>query len=139
VPEGSFVNPTSMAGSKVGFVQRSTHIYAFSPGLITSINDKESSGITPNKFSLSQNYPNPFNPTTKIKFTIPKNVNGELSNVQIKIYDILGNEIITLVDKQKSPGTYEVKFDGSKLSSGVYFYKLSTGNFTNTKKMLLMK
>jgi photosystem II stability/assembly factor-like uncharacterized protein len=90
-------------------------------------------------FYLSQNYPNPFNPTTKIKFTIASNVKGETSNVSLVIYDILGNEIATLVNEEKQPGTYEVEFDGKQFPSGVYFYQLKAGNFLESKKMVLIK
>jgi hypothetical protein len=98
---------------------------------------------------LEQNYPNPFNPSTKIKYTIPSNVKREMSNVILKIYDVLGTEVTTLVNEEKSAGSYEVKFsakggsafggNATSLSSGIYFYKLQTGLFTETKKMSLMK
>ena len=86
------------------------------------------------KFSLFQNYPNPFNPSTKIKFSVP-----QLSNVVIKVYDSLGNEVETLVDEEKPAGNYEVEFDGKNLTSGIYFYKLILGRFTQTKKMILLR
>ncbi|MBL1213106.1 MAG: T9SS type A sorting domain-containing protein [Ignavibacteriae bacterium] len=107
--------------------------------LVTSIDDYGSGSNF--KFSLSQNYPNPFNPTTKIKFTIPGSVEtfGKTSQVQLKVYDILGNEITTLVNEAKTTGTYEVEFDASNLSSGIYFYQLKSGTYLITKKMLLMK
>jgi hypothetical protein len=91
-------------------------------------------------FSLFQNYPNPFNPTTKIKFTI-----ADFGFTSLKIYDVLGNEVATLVNEVKHPGEYEVEFsvgsfgDGSKLSSGVYFYQLRSGEFIQTNKMILMR
>ncbi len=88
----------------------------------------------PDNFSLSQNYPNPFNPTTNIKYQIKSK-----GLVTFKIYDILGKEIATLVNEKQSPGTYEVSWDGSAYPSGVYFYKLIAGNFSETKKMLLIK
>jgi hypothetical protein len=96
---------------------------------------------SPVAFSLYQNYPNPFNPSTIIKYTISNvTLSGvEGSRVQLKIYDILGNEISTLVDEEKPAGNYEVKFDALNLSSGIYFYKLQTGNSTETKKMVLMR
>ena len=95
---------------------------------------------SPTIFSLEQNYPNPFNPFTTIKFSIPQNVGNEnFRSVQLKIYDMLGNEIATLVDEQKSPGTYEIKFNGSDYTSGIYFYKLKAGIFSETKKLVLMK
>ncbi|HZW39093.1 MAG TPA: T9SS type A sorting domain-containing protein [Ignavibacteriaceae bacterium] len=83
---------------------------------------------------LQQNYPNPFNPSTKIKYTLPKQ-----GLVNIKIYDVLGNEIMNLVNEEKLSGKYEVEFDGSSLSSGIYFYQIQSGEFLDTKKMVLMK
>jgi len=101
------------------------------------------SNQTPVKFSLSQNFPNPFNPITKIKFDIPKYgfSTGAFGNdkVVLKVYDILGKEIQTLVNEKLQPGTYEVTFDGSNFSSGVYFYQLSARNYTDTKKLILLK
>jgi hypothetical protein len=97
--------------------------------------------LVPTKFELSQNYPNPFNLSTKIKYTIP-NVSlsaVEGSRVQLKVYDVLGNEVANLVNDYKPAGSYEVEFDASKLSSGIYFYKLQAGSFTATKKMILLK
>jgi hypothetical protein len=88
----------------------------------------------PYSYSLSQNYPNPFNPTTKIKFDVSKS-----GYVRIIIYDITGCEIQTLVNEILQPGTYETTFDGSQLTSGVYFYKLITDRYSETKKMLLIK
>ena len=83
---------------------------------------------------MHQNYPNPFNPVTKIKFEIPS---GEL--VKLVIFDILGREIKTLVNSRMNPGIYEYEFDASRLSSGVYFYKMQAGEFNDVKKMLLIK
>ncbi len=88
----------------------------------------------PKVFSLSQNYPNPFNPVTRIQFGVPKN---EL--VSIKIYDILGKEVATLVNDFKQAGTYEVDFNASTLSSGVYFYRMQSGYFTDIKRMMVIK
>ena len=85
-------------------------------------------------YSLSQNYPNPFNPSTNFNFSIPKN-----ENVSLKIYDVLGNEVETLVNGQLNAGTYGVDFDGSKYSSGIYFYTLISGSFKETKRMNLIK
>ena len=93
----------------------------------------------PSAFSLEQNYPNPFNPTTKIRFAIPSNVKGQTSNVKITIYDALGREITSLVNEQLVPGTYEADWNASNYPSGVYFYKLTAGDFVETKKMLLTK
>jgi len=88
----------------------------------------------PTEFSIKQNYPNPFNPTTKISYGIP-----EISNVRIIVYDRLGREVETLINKQQQPGYYDVKFDANKLSSGIYFYKIQAGSFILSKKMLLLK
>lgn len=85
-------------------------------------------------FSLEQNYPNPFNPATKINFSIPK-----ISFSKLVVYDILGREVETLVQEQLKPGEYEVDWDASKYSSGMYFYKLITEHYTNIKKMVLVK
>jgi len=95
----------------------------------------------PSSYSLGQNYPNPFNPVTKIKFDIPQSVilSGAKNLVVLKVYDILGKEIQTLVNEQLQPGTYEATFDGSSLNSGIYFYRLTTEGFTETKKMLMIK
>ncbi|HPS65510.1 MAG TPA: T9SS type A sorting domain-containing protein [Ignavibacteria bacterium] len=97
---------------------------------------KKLGDLIPASFILQQNYPNPFNPSTKIKFAVP-NVHNE--SVSIKIYDALGKELETLVDKVISQGWYEVDFDGSRYPSGVYFYKLQCGSYTETKKMILVK
>ena len=93
----------------------------------------------PNNFYLYSNYPNPFNPITKIKFEIPLNKGGLKGIVSLKVYDLLGKEVTTLVNEQLQPGSYEVTFDGSNLPSGVYFYKLTAGNYTETMKMLMIK
>jgi hypothetical protein len=98
------------------------------------------SGITiinnqiPETFSLKQNYPNPFNPSTIIKYQLPTN-----NYVTLKIYDMTGKEVATLVNEQLQPGTYEVNFDGSNIPSGVYFYKLKAGEFSQIRKMILIK
>ena len=105
---------------------------------ITDVNDED---ILPGNFKLFQNYPNPFNPTTKIKYTIPVGTSrrdGTVS-VQLRVYDVLGNEIATLINEEKPAGIYEVEFDGTNLTSGIYFYKMQAGDFLETKKMLLLK
>ena len=88
----------------------------------------------PGSYILGQNYPNPFNPSTVINYAIPQN-----SFVTVKIYDVIGREITTLVNEEKAPGNYEVKFDGKNLSSGIYFYQMKADNIVLTKKMILMK
>ncbi len=100
----------------------------------------ENENDLPKKFALEQNYPNPFNPTTTIKYSIPANAGVETQNLaSLRIYNILGEEIATLVNKKQSPGNYTVQFDASNLPSGVYFYTLRVGDFVATKKMILLK
>ncbi|MDP3683483.1 MAG: T9SS type A sorting domain-containing protein, partial [Ignavibacteria bacterium] len=91
----------------------------------------------PDKIALNQNYPNPFNPVTKIKYQIP----NYTSLVTLKVYDILGNEVATLVNEEKEPGYYQIEFDAStyRLSSGVYFYRLQAGENSFVKKLILTK
>lgn len=110
-------------------------IFSLDSNLITSVDDDLNN---PNDYELSYNYPNPFNPTTKIQYTIPVGTRDRVS-VQMKIYDILGNEVATLVNEEKPAGEYEVEFNAYGLSSGIYFYRLITGEFTETKKLVLMK
>jgi photosystem II stability/assembly factor-like uncharacterized protein len=99
--------------------------------LVTSVEEINSIAET---FTLKQNYPNPFNPNTTIQFQIPN-----ASFVNLKVYDILGNEVAVLVNEEKSVGSYEVEFNAAALSSGIYFYMISAGSFVETKKMILMK
>jgi len=87
-----------------------------------------------NDYSLSNNFPNPFNPATKIRFRI-----ADFGFVSLKVYDVLGNEIATLVNEEKPVGSYEIEFDASHLTSGVYFYQLRAGSFNQIKKMVLMR
>jgi len=112
----------------------------------------------PLKYELSQNYPNPFNPTTRIKYSIPNDRTGHATSVQLKVYDILGREVATLVNREQQPGNYEVEFNVSsvsrRISSGVYYYQLRAGDpstglsagrqgsgqdFVETKKMILLR
>jgi hypothetical protein len=116
--------------------------FAYSP-------EVEAEVKAPNVFSLEQNYPNPFNPSTKIKYQIPASSlnpfsKGEETFVTLKVYDILGNEVATLVNEEQAPGVYEVEFNVAQVSrpeitSGIYFYQLRTGEFNQTKKMILLK
>ncbi|MFC2093343.1 T9SS type A sorting domain-containing protein [Bacteroidota bacterium] len=100
----------------------------------------QATGITqngnnvPTEYALSQNYPNPFNPTTNIKFDLPKQ-----GFVSLKVYDVVGKEVAILVNEVKSPGSYNVDFNGTELSSGVYFYRLEADNFVDVKRMVLIK
>ncbi len=125
----------------------------------TSVENESEKNI-PTKYSLEQNYPNPFNPTTIINYSVPFAISNpneasgvksqgishapsrgrnDVANVSLKVYDILGREVATLVNKKQAPGNYSVKFDVSNLSSGIYFYRLTAGDFVVTKKMILMK
>ena len=101
----------------------------------------ENTGSLPDNYSLEQNYPNPFNPSTKIRYSVPSVIASETkqSAVKLIIYDVLGNEVATLVNQEKPAGVYEVEFNASQLSSGIYFYKLSAGSYTETKKMTVLK
>jgi photosystem II stability/assembly factor-like uncharacterized protein len=142
------VNPDSNGVYDAVFVD-STHgwaagsngrIYKFNQEII-GVNNHGNTTLF--AFRLFQNYPNPFNPATKIKYQIP-DVNGSTGKtsriaVQLVIYDVLGKRVNILVDENKNPGTYEIEWDASGLPSGVYFYKLSAGSFTQTKKMVLLK
>ena len=103
----------------------------------TGINDQNINYV--DNFSLFQNYPNPFNPTTKIKFTIPAVGIQRAVSVRIRVYDVLGNEIATLVNEEKPAGEYEVELDATGLPSGIYFYQLRAGEYVETKKMVLIK
>jgi hypothetical protein len=156
---GVFINrndlPSNQAGSCAVFHDRDndgdmdmTGIDELQDLLILFTND-EATGIVeeeiiPKEFVLYQNYPNPFNPITKIKFTVPQSDNPLLGGargglVTLKVYDILGNEITILVNEEKSPGTYEINFDGTRLPSGMYFYTLTAGSYSESKKMILLK
>ncbi|HTR79990.1 MAG TPA: T9SS type A sorting domain-containing protein [Bacteroidota bacterium] len=103
------------------------------PEQITAVSQKPTSTV-PQQFTLSQNYPNPFNPTTTIAYSISQN-----SFVTLKVYNVLGQEVASLVNQQQNASSYTVDFDASRLSSGIYFYKIQAGSFTMTKKMLLLK
>ena len=100
----------------------------------SDISEVKPSQSPPNKFQLFRNYPNPFNPSTRIRYSVLQN-----TQVQIKVFDVLGNEITTLINEEKPAGNYEVEIDASSLSSGVYFYQLKAGSFIETKKMILLK
>lgn len=102
--------------------------------LFTTTDIKPEENLLPDMIKLNNNYPNPFNPSTIISFSIPQS-----TFITLKVYDVLGNEIATLVNEEKTAGFYQVSFNASSLSSGVYFYTIRADNFTSTKKMLLMK
>jgi hypothetical protein len=110
---------------------KSTFYVAAHTFTLTDVNE---AGRQPTAFRLEQNYPNPFNPSTNIKYQIPST-----SWVSLKVYNVLGQEVATLVDGNVSPGEYTVNFDANRLSSGVYIYKLASGSRVESKKMLLLK
>ncbi len=99
----------------------------------------EEKGNFPNEFVLEQNYPNPFNPSTTIKYSIPDVGTENFRFVQLKIYDILGREVAVLVNQRQAAGNYEVELDAREMTSGVYFYKLQSGEFVQSRKMILLK
>ena len=112
---------------------------------ITSVEEED---LQPTEFRLEQNYPNPFNPSTKIRFTIPTSPQSPPSQggeaklgwfVTLKVYDILGNEVATLVNEEKPTGRYEVEFSAGHLASGIYLCRMQAGNYVSIKKMMLLK
>lgn len=107
-----------------------------SSGIVSGIADDV---VLPSSFQLEQNYPNPFNPETTIRFSLAGDGLNSSSPVSLKIYDVLGNEVVTLLNEKLSAGTYEVKFNASRMSSGVYFYQLNTNFGKATKKMIVLK
>lgn len=118
-------------------VSTDKRVYKVWQPLIVGIDPGENS--FPDSYLLKQNYPNPFNPNTVINFTISSNVNGQKSNVKLVVYSSIGKEIATLVNENKNAGSYSVEFDGSNLPSGIYFYKLETENYRETRRMALLK
>jgi endonuclease/exonuclease/phosphatase family metal-dependent hydrolase len=99
----------------------------------------EGNNIYPEELKLYQNYPNPFNPSTKIRFSIQNVASGFNLNLTLKVYDILGEEVVTLINELQPAGNYEVSFDATRLSSGIYLYKIETGDYTEVKKMILLR
>ena len=102
--------------------------------LVLTTNGIRTEPEIPASFNLFQNYPNPFNPTTTIKYSLP-----EVSKVSLTLFNLLGEEVTTLVNEEKLAGNYTVEFDATNLPSGVYFYKIQAGSFIETKKMILLK
>ncbi len=133
--------PDWISASQFGSPWENVTLFDFSGEALNSISVFNStpvgvlsSSASPHSFSLYQNYPNPFNPSTNIEYRIP---NTEF--VTLEVYDVLGREVAALVNERKLPGTYDVEWNASSLSSGVYFYRLQAGSFTETKKLLLIK
>ena len=151
---GSFSEIYTLAVGADGYL----YVGTFQNGAYRSINSVISVyelANLPKNYSLSQNYPNPFNPTTTISYTLPTSVNCESAivnsvgtarelslqtvNVELKIYDILGREIAILVNEMQKPGNYEITWEADNYQSGIYFYKLNVGDFSQTRKMILLK
>ena len=127
---GQYANPDSLPFIQIDPIA----ILGLETKLTDEIVSVENKEYVPTEFALEQNYPNPFNPTTTIKYQIPAPI-----HVTLKVYDVLGNEIATLVNEEKSAGTYETEFSAKGLTSGVYFYKLQSGGIIETKKMVLLR
>ena len=126
------IDKTTAAGTEIGETgYMNVQSLAYRTGNVNSVEGEEN---VPKTFSLERNYPNPFNPSTKIKYSI-----AALGLVTLKVYDILGKEVMTLVNKEQSTGSYEIEFNAEGLPSGVYFYQLKSGNFIQTRKMVLLK
>ena len=133
-------NVKSLVGqSFVGFTKQS-NVQVISGFLADTLIKSSTVGLNdeqeylPKNYSLSQNYPNPFNPSTSIQYAI-----SSRQFVTLKVYDVLGREVMTLVDEYRNAGKYETEFNASQLSSGIYFYQLKVGEFVSTMKMILMK
>jgi hypothetical protein len=145
----SLTADTTEAGAGNYTAQFSTSPYSVSRGGITTLGtfavgkfkdvpdivgvERNEKGV-PTGFSLSQNYPNPFNPTTRIQYSVPST-----QYISLKVYDVLGRELSTLVSEVKPPGTYTVEWDARGLPSGVYFYRMQAGHFTETRKLVLLR
>jgi len=128
LPTGEF-NLTAIVGNSAGILQltpRSNADFNF------DVSNERFDGAF--EFRLAQNYPNPFNPSTSISYSV-----AEMSNVTLRVYDILGRVVATLVNDVQAPGQYNVNFDAARLASGTYIYRIEAGDFMSTKKMLLIK
>jgi len=136
IPEGNHVS--GLLGKKTILITRSDRVYAFDPeDNPTDISDNDR--IVPGKYNLSQNYPNPFNPSTTIEFTL-----ATRSFVELSVYNVLGRKVRNLIGKELSAGAHSIKWNSvnesdENVASGIYFYKLNTGQFSDTKKMVVMK
>jgi hypothetical protein len=123
-----WIYPSSLFGASLSHTTTGGNDTTFFTGI------KLVPNIVPEKFSLGQNYPNPFNSMCNVKFSM-----CNAGNVKLLVYDVQGREVQTLVNESLKPGTYEVSFDGSRLNSGVYFYRLVTDGYRETKKMIMIK
>jgi hypothetical protein len=154
-PKAILGGPSSYQGDFISLLANGSKLYSIwmddysgTYQIWTALIDLNTIGINkidtkvPEKYSIFQNYPNPFNPSTRIRFDIPQYAILSGANnqwVELKIYDILGHELTTLVNEHLQPGTYEIQWDGSNYPSGTYFYKIDAGDFVQSKKMILIK
>ncbi|MGE5431671.1 MAG: T9SS type A sorting domain-containing protein, partial [Syntrophomonadaceae bacterium] len=145
IPIDFSLNDADLTGSREGILTYSPNnedksYQDVSRWLYTWLGKKSTVGVenerntTVKSYSLSQNYPNPFNPSTTIRYSIP-----QAGMVTLKVFSVLGKEVATLVNEEKNQGSFEVKFDASRLSSGIYFYQIESGSFRQVNKMLLLK
>jgi|GEM_PF-5031973 len=135
------INITAIVNDSTGYlyVASMQGIYRTNDRIV-SVKDETNSNNLPDDYILEQNYPNPFNPSTKIKYSIPRSTEFySVPQTTLKVYDLLGNEIATLVNEAQKAGNYEVNFVAKNLSSGIYFYRLQSGSFSQTQKLLLLK
>ncbi|MBE0649530.1 MAG: T9SS type A sorting domain-containing protein [Bacteroidales bacterium] len=130
-PGNSYQWNVTASDGNLSTVSATWNFFVSSP---TNIDDEQIANMIPTEYSLSQNYPNPFNPSTTIRYSVPSR-----STVVLKIYDILGGEVSTLVNEEKDAGFYELTIDASGLASGIYFYRLQAGSLNQTKKMILLR
>jgi N-acetylneuraminic acid mutarotase len=121
-----------IGGTQTFGTTSSYSVWEYDPAFVVSVESSPSAKIT--NYQLEQNYPNPFNPSTKISWQLPAS-----SQVTLRVYDILGKEVATLIDEYKQAGKYEIEFNAANLPSDVYFYKLQAGSFLQTRKMILLK
>jgi len=144
-PDSSIIYDLQFVDSQTAFVVGDSGVIYKYKSPPVNVDDEFS---FPDQFVLYQNYPNPFNPATKIRYTIaPPNLpeggayvgTSFMKFTTLKIYDVLGNEVSTLVNEQKPAGSYEIDFNGGNLPSGIYFYQLRVGNFVSTKKLILLR
>jgi len=131
-----FLSHNTKACSKYDWYKNMKYSIRCVKNIPTDVNDKEK---VKHNFILLQNYPNPFNPYTTISYSIPSTFDHKPSTIKLVVFNTLGQQVATLVNEAKSPGNYKVTFDGSTLSSGIYFYTLYSGNFSLTQKMMLIK
>ncbi|RJP64833.1 MAG: T9SS C-terminal target domain-containing protein [Ignavibacteriales bacterium] len=126
-------NPESIDGVRTIVLDKLEGVDKFDTDIIVSVDDREL-GSSQINYVLKQNFPNPFNPSTKIQYSIKED-----GNVSLKIYNILGQEVFSLLNEYKKAGFYEINFNASKLVSGVYIYQIQSGSFISAKKMILIK